>query len=101
VVVKVANQSAITAVTGPAPGRTRRCCADRLAAMSPAEATGSGPAPGQRPTFRMVRCPCPCRPRCMTTVTARYLNSQLHVARVLRCRARTHTARRPQAEENP
>jgi hypothetical protein len=50
VVIKVANQSAITAVTGPAPGRTRRCCADRLAAMSPAEAAGSGPAPGRRPT---------------------------------------------------
>jgi hypothetical protein len=85
-----------TAVTAPAPGRTRRCCADRLAAISPAEATGSDPAPGQRPTFRVVRCLCLCRPRCYDD-----LNSQLHVARVLRYRARTHTARRPQAEENP
>jgi hypothetical protein len=96
----MANQFAITAVTAPAPGRTRRCCADRLAAISPAEATASGPAPERRPTSGWcVACARAAR-AVMTTVTAMYLNNQLHVTRVLFCRARTQTARRAQAEEN-
>ena len=88
-------------LTALAPGRKRRCCADRLAAISPAEATGSDPAPGQRPTFRVVRCPCPCRPRCYDYGHSQIFEQSTTCLSCSPASARTHTARRPQAEENP
>ena len=88
-------------LTALAPGRKRRCCADRLAAISPAEATGSDPAPGQRPTFRVVRGPCPCRPRCYDYGHNQIFEQSTTCLSCSPASARTHTARRPQAEENP
>ena len=55
---------------------------------------------GAAADVRVVRCCARAARAVMTTVTARYLNNQLHVTRVLFCRARTQTARRAQAEEN-
>ena len=88
-------------LTALAPGRKRRCCADRLAAISPAEATGSDPAPGQRPTFRVVRGPCPCRPRCYDYGHGQIFEQSTTCLSCSPASARTHTARRPQAKENP
>src|SRR5580692_4731615 len=82
----------MTAVATPSPGAGKKMLCGSPGSRFSSGSNRFSPCPGAAADVRVVRSLCRAVRAVVMTVIARYLNSQLHVTRVLRCRSHAHSA---------